>query len=63
MAASVRHLGIWISPLGGYGGDEERTAWARKMGLIPPTAQLDLAQPATSNGSRTAACSSCARTA
>ena len=29
------HLGIWISPLGGYGGPNERTAQARKMGLIP----------------------------
>ena len=40
------HLGIWISPLGGYGGANERTAHARKMGLIPETSGLDLAQPA-----------------
>ena len=39
------HLGIWISPLGGYGGDTERTAEARKMGLIPEGAKLDLAYP------------------
>ncbi len=40
------HLGIWISPLGGYGGDKERTEHARKMGLIPAGSALDLAQPA-----------------
>lgn len=40
------HLAIWISPLGGYGGDKERTAWAQKMGLIPTNTALDLAQPA-----------------
>ena len=39
------HLGIWISPLGGYGGAEERTAQARKLGLIPETGQLDLSYP------------------
>jgi hypothetical protein len=39
------HLGIWISPLGGYGGDKERTAHARQMGLIPGTSQLDLSHP------------------
>lgn len=39
------HLGIWISPLGGYGGDKERTAHAQRMGLIPPQAKLDLAYP------------------
>ena len=39
------HLGIWISPLGGYGGDKERTAHARQMGLIPETAKLDLSYP------------------
>jgi hypothetical protein len=39
------HLGVWISPLGGYGGADERTAWARKMGLIPAGAQLDLSFP------------------
>lgn len=40
------HLAVWISPLGGYGGDKERTAWAQKMGLIPANSALDLAQPA-----------------
>jgi hypothetical protein len=40
------HLSVWISPLGGYGGDKERTEWARKMGLIPADSGLDLAQPA-----------------
>jgi len=39
-------LAIWISPLGGYGGNEERTATAQKMGLIPAGAHLDLAYPA-----------------
>jgi len=39
------HLAIWISPLGGYGGAEERTATAQKMGLIPAGAKLDLAYP------------------
>jgi hypothetical protein len=40
------HLAIWISPLGGYGGNAERTAAAQKMGLIPQGAPLDLAFPA-----------------
>lgn len=40
------HLSVWISPLGGYGGDKQRTGWARKMGLIPADGALDLAQPA-----------------
>ena len=39
------HLSIWISPLGGYGGNEERTATAQKMGIIPAGAHLDLAYP------------------
>ena len=39
------HLGIWISPLGGYGGDKERTAQAQKQGLIPADAKLDLSYP------------------
>jgi hypothetical protein len=39
------HLGVWISPLGGYGGAEERTAQARNLGLIPETGQLDLSYP------------------
>lgn len=36
-------LGVWISPLGGYGGANERTAHAKKMGLIETT--MDLSQP------------------
>jgi hypothetical protein len=40
------HLSVWISPLGGYGGANERTEWARKMGLIPADSVLDLSQPA-----------------
>ena len=39
-------LGIWISPLGGYSGDKERTAHARRMGLIPADAQLDFSHKA-----------------
>jgi hypothetical protein len=39
------HLGIWISPLGGYGGDKERTAQARKLELIPEDSKLDLSYP------------------
>jgi hypothetical protein len=39
------HLSIWISPLGGYGGAKERTDDARKMGLIPPDAELDFSYP------------------
>lgn len=39
------HLAIWISPLGGYGGQAEREADARKLGLIPLGAKLDLAYP------------------
>jgi len=45
MAELGAHLGLWISPLGGYGGADERTGWARKMGLIPADSGLDLAQP------------------
>ena len=37
------NLGVWISPLGGYGGANERTAHAKKMGLIEDT--MDLSQP------------------
>ena len=40
------HLGVWISPLGGYGGAKERTEDARRLGLIPKDGELDLAQPA-----------------
>ncbi len=45
MKALGAHLAIWISPLGGYGGAEERTADAQKVGIIPKGAQLDLAYP------------------
>lgn len=45
MDAFGAHLGIWISPLGGYGGDKERTAQAQKMGIIPADAKLDLSYP------------------
>ena len=45
MARLNAHLAIWISPLGGYGGNAERTAIAEKMGLIPVGAKLDLAYP------------------
>ena len=45
MAPLGAHLGIWISPLGGYGGDKERTAQAVKLGLIPEGAKLDLSYP------------------
>lgn len=38
------NLGIWISPLGGYSGANERTQHAKDMGLI--TKDLDLSQPA-----------------
>ncbi len=39
------HLALWISPMGGYGGDKERTAHAQKMGLLPPGQKLDLSFP------------------
>jgi len=39
------HLGIWISPLGGYGGREGRRDKAREMGLIPKDASLDFSYP------------------
>ena len=40
------HFGIWISPLGGYSGQAERTQHARNMGLIPQDAkELDLSYP------------------
>ena len=46
MEKFASHLGIWISPLGGYGGADERTAHAREMGLVPEKGGLDLSQPA-----------------
>jgi len=45
IAALGGRVSIWISPLGGYDGAKERTEWARKMGLIPPGASLDLSYP------------------
>ena len=38
-------LGIWISPLGGYGGQEDRILRAREAGIVPPGAGLDLDLP------------------
>ncbi|MGC4015484.1 MAG: alpha-galactosidase [Luteolibacter sp.] len=46
MQKADAHLGIWISPLGGYGGAEQRNALATKMGLLPEGSAFDLAQPA-----------------
>jgi hypothetical protein len=43
------HLAIWISPLGGYGGNAERTADAQKLGLIPAGAPLDFVYPRYKN--------------
>lgn len=41
------HLGIWISPLGGYSGAEERVAHAVRMGLLPAgSKEMNLAEPA-----------------
>lgn len=37
------HLGIWLSPLGGYGEAAQRTGNARKMGLVEDGHELDLA--------------------
>jgi len=37
------NLGVWISPLGGYSGANQRTVHAKKMGLIENN--LDLSQP------------------
>ena len=31
-------LGLWVSPYGGYGGQEERLALAKKMGALPENA-------------------------
>lgn len=46
MARAGGRLGIWISPLGGYSGEKERTAHARRMGLIPADGRLDFSHPA-----------------
>ncbi len=45
MEAINANLAVWISPLGGYGGDTERTADAQKLGIIPSGAKLDLSYP------------------
>jgi len=45
MEAINANLSVWISPLGGYGGDTERTADAQKLGIIPSGAKLDLSYP------------------
>lgn len=39
------HLGLWLSPLGGYGEAEQRTANARKLGLVEEGKGLDLSYP------------------
>jgi hypothetical protein len=36
------HLGLWVSPLGGYGEAAQRTANARKLGLVEEGKALDL---------------------
>jgi hypothetical protein len=38
------HLGLWISPLAGYDGKEQRIAQARKLGLVKGE-ELDLSDP------------------
>ena len=45
LADKNAHLSIWISPLGGYGYQPERRDDARKKGIIPKDADLDLAYP------------------
>jgi hypothetical protein len=42
MKRADSHLGIWISPAGGYGAAEQRLQRAREAGLVPPQANLDL---------------------
>jgi hypothetical protein len=39
------HLGLWISPLGGYAEAGMRTENARKLGLVQPGKGLDLSYP------------------
>ncbi len=42
-STSGARLGLWISPCGGYGGQEERIALAKEAGALPPNAKsLDL---------------------
>jgi len=45
LAENGSRMGIWISPLGGYGGDKQRTALAKEMGLITGDT-LDLSEDA-----------------
>ncbi len=42
LKADNSHLGLWISPLGGYGEAEVRTENARKLGLVETDKGLDL---------------------
>ena len=45
MAKVGAHLAIWISPMGGYGGAEERLKWMQDRKLVPANSPLDLSQP------------------
>ena len=45
MKRADSHLGIWISPAGGYGAAKQRLQRAREAGLVPPQANLDLDYP------------------
>ncbi|BCM89016.1 hypothetical protein IAD21_00858 [Abditibacteriota bacterium] len=46
LKAANSHLGIWISPLGGYGEAGIRTDNARRLGLVDgPKGELDLSYP------------------
>ena len=40
------HLGLWVSPLGGYGGREQRLQRAREAGVVPAGSDFDLDQAA-----------------
>ncbi len=43
---SGANLGLWISPCGGYGGQEERLALTKKAGALPAEAKIfDLGYP------------------
>ncbi len=45
-STSGANLGLWISPCGGYGGQEERLALAKKAGALPTAAKtFDLGYP------------------
>lgn len=43
------HLGIWISPLAGYNGQDDRIQRAREAGIVPPGAGLNLDLPGYSD--------------